>query len=230
MRSSHFGFSFGVSVCFVALLGLAAPRSAMALPVNVNDFEDVEVYNAANCDEVEDPETECGEEYLLDIDGDGEMDLSFFHYIDDIGPYADVIGLGPSFGNSMWWVDSEDFIPYANAFDEANQFGQTEALVPFALLFDEACGCGPSGNPWMDLNGATGYMGGIFEMLDNSFHQFWVAMSVDTQTGALNLFSAGWDEAEFAFEDLEEVPEPGTLALFGLGAAGLVVMRRRTRR
>lgn len=74
-------------------MGLASPRSAMALPVNVNDFDDVEVHNAANCDQVADPETECGEEYLLDIDGDGEMDISFLHRINDLGPFADVAGL-----------------------------------------------------------------------------------------------------------------------------------------
>ncbi len=169
------------------------------------------------------------------------FDLLFLHGSsadqDGVFAFAEVQAWGEFSSVDMWMFILPGFpdalSSYANPFDSANRFGTNDDPWLNAALFStDDCGCDDS-NPWLDLNGDPGFLGGRFQTSDNVFHQFWVELMVDVTDGTLTLLSAGYDtDAYDPFQepDLEPVPEPATMSLLGLGVAGLIVIHRRRRR
>lgn len=109
---------------------------------------------------------------------------------------------------------------FATAADDSGQPVGTLIGIPFGL--------NTQGSFSAPFGSIVGEIGGVFQLLGTSFN------GVAANTGILNLFffdSNNFDNSGFitAFVDLDPavVPAPAALALFGLGALGLGLARRR---
>jgi hypothetical protein len=159
-------------------------------------------------------------EFQLDIDGDFVFDFTFRH--SGYGGFSSLIdGTDPLDRNVVWLNDGTPQFaePFTN--DAFNRTGVSGTTADFFRSDANV------GNPWPGL-GADGYVNGLFDR-SSTLHTFWVRMSVDQFNGGLVLREVAWESDEYQ-PPAPTVPEPATLALLALGAAGAAAVRRRSAR
>jgi hypothetical protein len=84
---------------------------------------------------------------------------------------------------------------------------------------------GPSySGPW--ANTSAGYLGLKFTTSGQT-HLGWADIAIDRGTPSLTLRSYAYNDVANASINAGEVPEPSSLALFAIGAAGVLALRRR---
>lgn len=196
-----------LATLFVCTLTTATPAGAAIITVDLAD-------HILGLNEV----------FNLDIDGGGSSDIRFVDYDDDLTPFGgglvretSVQGLSEGSFQSTLWLDEDSSFwaaPLTTGFDV------TSSAAGIAYFFLHAFN---DGNPWQGLDGSPGYIGGVFD-LNGAAHAFRVLLSVDTEDGSLTLHEAAYDSESL---DAAPVPEPATLSLLVVGAAGVLAARRR---
>lgn len=190
--------AFRTAGCLALLLALAAPARASVISYSLG----VSVPLDGSVD--------------VAIDEGGDADLRFVDsFIPDVFHSVDLDGLGTP-GTSFWASPDAFWVaPLVNPFD-STPFTATDPSI-FIAGFNDT-------NPWMGVSGPA-FLGGVFD-LAGSLHQFYVALTLNTDTGEVFLDEVGYESEPL----VAAIPEPSTISLLAIGAAGLTLLRRRARR
>ncbi|MCS7315002.1 MAG: PEP-CTERM sorting domain-containing protein [Bryobacterales bacterium] len=169
-------------------------------------------------------QTYTNQNFSLDLNNDGTPDVAFSHFV-----YA-------GYSRSLWANAAGVLL---NAGGKAAALPSSVQVGPGGVFGANAkmayAGLWSSWGPWAGVTDA--YLGLRFQVGPNT-HYGWVRMGVSVVPSTLTISATVKD---WAYEDRPGVgihagttetviPEPGTLGLLALGAAGLVLWRRRKTR
>jgi hypothetical protein len=151
----------------------------------------------------------------LDLNGDAVVDFNFFHVVDP-SPLLFVQGTGT---NGMAGV----LLPPVPPVTDGSAAFLLEAGVP--LPGTQKFLGGP-----LPVIGETGYLGLEFDIL-GARHYGWARLSVGQDaTATIHDWAYEGDPGATILTGQTQVPEPSSLALLALGAAGLAAARARRER
>lgn len=170
--------------------------------------------------------TDTDQSYNLDINNDGVID-----YVFTASWNLDLVSVTPTVGNSYVTDSSFNVIPLSSAFtgDPSATFGTGKAKLQKTSLKD-----GFMKGPW-PTDGSFAYLGVQF-MTSGGMVDGWVKLSATTpeNTTTFAITTQATAPATFTIAEYgyvtSDTPEPSSLAMFALGAAGVAALRARRKR
>lgn len=203
-----------------ALLATSAPAQAAVIVVTPSSPITISV------------ETGGGEDYhLLDMDSDGVFDfiLGVYSAVYGEGSYTgqyDAIGI-VSAGYSSWIAGIASGNCECGFYNEATRFTNiSEALASNPTLFKAKLlarytydGESEFFGQWPNSLASNGLIGVNFLLGNTTPVQGFIDVSVEIGSASATIHQWGWQSTD--------VPEPSTMAMLALGAAGMAAIRRR---
>jgi len=155
----------------------------------------------------------------LDVNNDGIDDYEFAAFDGGTGARATAVN---ALDGNLIFADA----PFAHAFGNAELVGGTTDTFGF---FKKDFKGTPIGQWPNDIN-QTRFLGIQFTVDTNTYNG-WVAVSQELGSATVNVTQAAWEDTggSITTPDAAEVPEPSSMALMLLGAAGVAALKRRRR-
>jgi hypothetical protein len=152
--------------------------------------------------------------YDLDIDGDNVLDFQLSSYLGDV------------------WIHSANYSAYLNAIVR-DYMSFRAALVGAGEWIDQYLGFNTGGFNY-DANldnfiGTRGYAGVIFDIPGGSPHYGYLDIGVSATGSQITVYGGAYESRPNERIQAGATPEPTTLGLLALGAAGVAAWRTRRR-
>jgi hypothetical protein len=152
--------------------------------------------------------------YDLDIDGDNVIDFELSSYLGDV------------------WIRSQNFTNYLNGI-VGEYFPFNALLVGAGEWIDQYLGFNHGGfDQYAALDrfiGTRGYAGVKFDIPGGTLHYGYLDIGVSTGGSQITVYGGAYESQANERIQAGAVPEPTTLGLLALGAAGVATWRTRRR-